>query len=212
MAERIVAELVDWWTTREAHSAPSLRFFSSPTMPHHRDLQQHLDELQGYLEVLLALDRRRLTVEIGLYRGGTHFAWSRLFDQVISIDCDYWTCCKRVIEFPAASSLVLYGNSNDPGTVALLQTLLDGRSADHLFLDGDHAYDAVRADFLTYEPIVRSGGIIGFHDAFLADNGVNPFLCDLSVGHVAGYPPTALRHINLHPGDHAMGISYFYKQ
>jgi len=33
-----------------------------------------------------------------------------------------------------------------------------------LFIDGDHSYDGVRADFENYAPLVRPGGLIAFHD------------------------------------------------
>ena len=35
---------------------------------------------------------------------------------------------------------------------------------DFLFIDGNHAYDAVRRDFLDWTPKVRRGGVIAFHD------------------------------------------------
>ena len=33
-----------------------------------------------------------------------------------------------------------------------------------LFIDGDHSYEGVEHDFLTYGPLVRRDGIIAFHD------------------------------------------------
>jgi predicted O-methyltransferase YrrM len=38
---------------------------------------------------------------------------------------------------------------------------------DFLFIDGDHAYDAVRRDFEGWSPHVRDTGTIAFHDALL---------------------------------------------
>jgi predicted O-methyltransferase YrrM len=37
-------------------------------------------------------------------------------------------------------------------------------SIDFLFIDGDHHYEAVRREYQLYAPLVREGGIIGFHD------------------------------------------------
>ena len=34
-----------------------------------------------------------------------------------------------------------------------------------IFIDGDHEYDGVKADFEAWAPLVRSGGEIGFHDS-----------------------------------------------
>jgi len=42
--------------------------------------------------------------------------------------------------------------------------ILDGEQLDYLFLDGDHTYSGVQSDFRMYAPLVRSGGIIAFHD------------------------------------------------
>lgn len=38
------------------------------------------------------------------------------------------------------------------------------RPVDFLFIDGDHTYDGVRADFEMYSPFVSDGGIVAFHD------------------------------------------------
>jgi len=42
--------------------------------------------------------------------------------------------------------------------------ILDGEQLDYLFLDGDHTYGGVQSDFQAYSPLVRSGGIVAFHD------------------------------------------------
>jgi hypothetical protein len=35
---------------------------------------------------------------------------------------------------------------------------------DFLFIDGDHSYEGVKKDFEMYSPLVKSGGLIAFHD------------------------------------------------
>jgi predicted O-methyltransferase YrrM len=57
---------------------------------------------------------------------------------------------------------VIRADSHDPQTVRSLDELRG--SVDLLFLDGDHSYDGVRADFENYAPLVRPGGLIAFHD------------------------------------------------
>ena len=42
--------------------------------------------------------------------------------------------------------------------------LLQGELLDYLFIDADHTYEGVRQDFQSYGPLVRSGGLIAFHD------------------------------------------------
>lgn len=46
---------------------------------------------------------------------------------------------------------------------------------DVLFIDGDHSYDGVKADFERHEPNVKKGGIILFHDASIYD-GIECYL------------------------------------
>lgn len=36
---------------------------------------------------------------------------------------------------------------------------------DFLFIDGDHAYEAVRSDWEAWRPLVASGGIVALHDS-----------------------------------------------
>lgn len=42
--------------------------------------------------------------------------------------------------------------------------ILDGEKLDYMFIDADHTYAGVQRDFEMYSPLVRSGGIIAFHD------------------------------------------------
>ena len=36
-------------------------------------------------------------------------------------------------------------------------------------IDGDHTYEGVKQDFEMYSPLVRDGGLIGFHDVVESD-------------------------------------------
>lgn len=42
--------------------------------------------------------------------------------------------------------------------------ILNGKQLDFLFIDGDHRYEAIKSDYEMYSPLVRLGGVIGFHD------------------------------------------------
>jgi len=50
-----------------------------------------------------------------------------------------------------------------------VRDILKGNELDFLFIDGDHTYEGVRADFMMYSPFVRDGGLIAFHD--VAESG-----------------------------------------
>lgn len=49
------------------------------------------------------------------------------------------------------------------------------RGIDILFIDGDHTYEGVKADYEKYEPFVRSNGIIFLHDILQPESGVRIF-------------------------------------
>ncbi len=222
-AREIIDDLRAWQGARDAAPVPALSFYATAPLPPCRKTKQHLDELEAYVAVLEGLTPKRVTLELGLYHGGTHFVWARLFDEVISLDNDYLLCCKAAVEFPASSSKIVYSDSGDPRTIRTLTDILAGRAVDHLFIDASHDYESVRAEFLAYAVFVRPGGIIGFHASFLIREGagVGRFMGDLREGRVPGWAPIALRDIAHHMGafsgkyegkDYGLGISYFYKR
>jgi predicted O-methyltransferase YrrM len=124
-------------------------------------------------------DRRPKTmVEIGTANGGTLFLWCRLAHPqatVVSIDLpgglhgggypQWMSLIYR--RFPSATQTLhlLRGDSHKPEMLTRLKSLLPGDGeVDFLFIDGDHTYDGVKADFEMYSGLVRPGGLIAFHD------------------------------------------------
>jgi predicted O-methyltransferase YrrM len=59
---------------------------------------------------------------------------------------------------------LLRADSHSLETKKRVLQILDGQQLDYLFLDGDHSYSGVQRDFEMYAPLVRSGGMIAFHD------------------------------------------------
>ena len=45
---------------------------------------------------------------------------------------------------------------------------------DFLFIDGDHAYDAVRRDWEDWHGFIAPDGVVAFHDALLDADWMNP--------------------------------------
>jgi predicted O-methyltransferase YrrM len=103
-------------------------------------------------------------VELGSERGGTLWMWSALAASdalIISVDLD------RPSVLPARGSQIVefvQGNSHDRSTRARVEQVLQGKPIDLLFIDADHGYESVRADYELFAPLVRPGGVIGFHD------------------------------------------------
>jgi predicted O-methyltransferase YrrM len=63
----------------------------------------------------------------------------------------------------------------------------EGPSIDLLYIDGDHVYDAVRADFDAWWPRVRSGGVVMFHDYDERHPGVRRFVDEALMGPLRGF-------------------------
>jgi cephalosporin hydroxylase len=59
---------------------------------------------------------------------------------------------------------LISGDSRRHQVFDAVQRAVSDHGIDVLFIDGDHAYPGVRADYLNYRQLVRDGGIIAFHD------------------------------------------------
>jgi predicted O-methyltransferase YrrM len=58
---------------------------------------------------------------------------------------------------------MIQGDSHSPGTIRRAERALKG-GADLVFIDGDHSYEGVKADYESYARFARPGGLIAFHD------------------------------------------------
>ena len=125
------------------------------------------------LASFLAERRPDIYLEIGTANGGTHFLIRHLCPTLqtsIAIDLDIHN--RHLVDLLTATprSHYIVGSSTHPRTRGRLERTLAGRQIDTLFLDGDHSYEGVKADFDLYRGYVRPGGIIVFHD-IVADHG-----------------------------------------
>ena len=139
---------------------------------------QRMAEISA-LACLVQAAKPRVLVEIGTHLGGTLFIWVRTNPQLelaVSIDLPGGEFgggydarrVKLYREFaadrPQTCMEFLRADSHAPSSLATLKQMLDGRSIDFLYVDGDHTYKGVRMDFEMYSPLVRQGGLIAFHD------------------------------------------------
>jgi predicted O-methyltransferase YrrM len=117
------------------------------------------------------------SLEIGTNYGGTLFllcALSPPHAKIISVDLPLGPFGggypRRKIplfrKFPLGGQQLhlIRADSHSPDTKERILAILDGEQLDYLFIDGDHTYNGVRSDFQMYSPLVRSGGIVAFHD------------------------------------------------
>ncbi len=116
----------------------------------------------------------RVVVEVGTAYGFTLFYWSQCSPQLehlISLDLGTGDILFRrrmyplfIANRPGCKYDMIPQNSQLPQTREKLEALLQGRKIDFLFIDADHSYAGVKKDYELYSPLVRSGGLIGFHD------------------------------------------------
>lgn len=123
-------------------------------------------ELAGFLALVADVDPQ-VVVEIGSDVGGTLWAWQQLSShpRVIGVtlaDGPFGSAAR--VEVNGHGCEIVYGDSHNPATVDRLTGLLEGSPVDVLFIDGDHTYQGVKSDFEMFSPLVRPGGVIGFHD------------------------------------------------
>jgi predicted O-methyltransferase YrrM len=137
---------------------------------------QRKTEIAAFLARMSAL-RPQVVVEIGTASGGTLFLLSRAAAPnalLVSLDLPggsfgggYQAWRKPLYRSFARAEqriVLLRGDSHAPAMAARLRGLLAGRPIDVLFIDGDHRYAGVKADFAAYSPFVRPGGLVAFHD------------------------------------------------
>lgn len=136
---------------------------------------QKVGELAVLFSRVLEL-RPEVIVEIGIGKGGTSWAWSKISSvkQIIAIDMPNgpWGGgpSDEKIQYIKDNSHCPYnyiaGDSKDGCVFSKVKDYLSitGGNIDFLFIDGDHSYEGVRADYELYSPLVRKGGLIAFHD------------------------------------------------
>jgi len=139
-------------------------------------------EITRFIEI--AADRQPRTVlEIGTDAGGTLLllALAAAPDAIIiSIDLRWrqvgspWYYPRFAV--PPQRMHLLRANSHAHSSLERVRAILLDRSLDVLFIDGDHTYEGVKADWQMYGPLVAPGGLIAFHD--LIRHPLAPGVCD----------------------------------
>jgi len=127
--------------------------------------------------IVCTRNRYEGVLEIGTACGGTLFLFSHVASEdatIISIDLPggKFGGGYRKWREPLYRSFALLGqqiyllreDSHKTETLEQVESILQGRKVDFLFIDGDHTYEGVKKDFEMYSPLVGQGGMIAFHD------------------------------------------------
>lgn len=225
VADEIMKILNDW--VRRHGNGSFISGETTPSLPMENytieedyGIQQVRDEIKEFIEVLLNYPRANI-LEVGLgYFGSTHFLWRLLFEKAITIEMRH----DRVREFGKnlreyygkwmlsdKKSAFFVGMSSNPVVVKRVYNYIHKiGQLDVLFVDGDHSYEGVLADWLLYAPLVRKGGIVAFHDCLLSEieGGAAGFVDDLQEGKIDGVSKEIHRIVH----SKYAGIAYYIKE
>ncbi|MDQ6755969.1 MAG: class I SAM-dependent methyltransferase [Bacteroidota bacterium] len=109
----------------------------------------------------------KVIVEIGTADGGTSLLLGRCLTRVDLVICiDLYVKNKKKLTYFLSPKTVhtIDASSYSLGTVEKVHKILNGRTIDFLFIDGDHTYDGVSKDYKSYLNLLSNDGIVGFHD------------------------------------------------
>ena len=153
--------------------------------------------------------RPKTIVEVGTDEGGTLFLWTRVAAAdatLVAVDArplgllggwsTYAFVRRGLARAQQRIELVMGVDSHAPATVDRVRRLIGNRPVDFLFIDGDHSYEGVKRDYELWSPLVRSGGLIAFHDVKPdAPNDVPRFWSELKSSarteeRIAGHGPS----------------------
>lgn len=112
-------------------------------------------EMRQMLEVMAQLRPKKI-LEIGVHTGNGLKAFGEAFPFAELYGLEIDTQHLQYREFQ-----LIEGDSKDP---EIIEKVRGFGQFDFIFIDGDHTYEGVKADWENYFPMVRPGGAVGFHD------------------------------------------------
>ena len=146
-------------------------------------IQQSREEFEELIKIFRDLNPKRI-LEIGTYKGGSLYIFSRQIDNLNMISVDFpmigerlkWLKTFLIKRIPLKNQKLwlLREDSHKKETLNHVKKILRNNKLDFLHIDADHFYKGVKKDFEMYSPLVRKGGIIAFHD-IKSEKGVIKF-------------------------------------
>ena len=127
-------------------------------------IQQIKEEWEWLIDITVNkfLERGKI-LEIGCYDGGSSRCLSHFASSMVTIDNNN-PCRFDVSKLDAERYTYIAGDSHDPKVLA---QILD-EDWDFVFIDGDHSYEGVKADFNNIYPHLKKGTPVAFHDIVMS--------------------------------------------
>lgn len=103
-------------------------------------------------------------LEIGCYDGGSSYYLSNYSKVMTTIDNND-PCRFNPNDFIWSNYKYISGDSHDPR----MDEIFSQVEWDFVFIDGDHSYEGVKADFNNVLPYLRKNTPVAFHDVVVSD-------------------------------------------
>lgn len=115
-----------------------------------------------FKNIISMIKPNAIGMEIGCYSGGTTIAFSMICSKLITVDINKIFDSTEVEQ--NCEHTFIIGNSTDSNIIQQVKDKLNGEKLDFIFIDGDHSEIGAYNDFVNYRDLVKSGGLIFFHD------------------------------------------------
>ncbi len=144
---------------------------------------QHPEELGWLLDQVKKLNPK-IILEIGVQNGGTSICWLDILPDdglLIGVDIIQKRPHMEGLDENYKFKFILK-DSNSTNCYNKVINILVNKYIDFLFIDGSHDYYQIKKDYELYKHLVRSGGIIAFHDIYMQPKNISIDQLNLSDG------------------------------
>ncbi len=126
------------------------------------DVYQNIWELDHMLAIVEREAPKKI-LEVGSWEGGTLWHWLQIADTVVSVDDGMRRAAdwEQWAEDADSELILVQGRSQDE---FVIEKAREFGPYDFIFIDADHTYPAVHADWVNYSPMIAPGGVFAFHD------------------------------------------------
>lgn len=126
-------------------------------------IQQLKDEWDWLIDNSIGNSNNLNILEIGCYDGGSSYYLSNFAKNMITIDNN--DPCRFPWELlPCNNYKYIAGDSHDPA----MSRYFSMYEWDFVFIDGDHSYEGVKADFYNVLPYLKKNTPVAFHDIVIS--------------------------------------------
>jgi predicted O-methyltransferase YrrM len=127
--------------------------------------QLHRKEELWQLVNLVEWFKPKAILELGVCHGGSFKMWEAVIpDDGLLIGVDRLNVVQWNWRKSPKNVFYVQGNLDEGLTYKRVVECLGGTSADFLYIDADHFYEAFKRHLDLYSTLVRDGGLIAFHD------------------------------------------------